>query len=103
MTRSNIGILFALPLLCLSWLTPLAVAAKNEPDHWVGTWASSPVAGPNADRGIGTADITYREIVHVSLGGSLARIVLSNEFGTEPLTIGAAHIALSAGHGEISL
>jgi lysophospholipase L1-like esterase len=37
---------------------------------------------------------TLREIVHVSLGGSRARVVLSNAFGTAPITIGAAHIAL---------
>jgi lysophospholipase L1-like esterase len=37
---------------------------------------------------------TLRQIVHTSLGGSKARVVLSNAYGTAPLTIGAAHIAL---------
>ena len=37
---------------------------------------------------------TLRQIVHVSLGGSRARVVLSNAFGTAPITIGAAHIAV---------
>jgi len=40
------------------------------------------------------ANQTLRQIVHVSLGGSRARVVLSNSFGTAPITIGAAHIAL---------
>jgi lysophospholipase L1-like esterase len=37
---------------------------------------------------------TLRQIVHTSLGGSRARVVLSNTFGTAPLEIGAAKIAL---------
>ena len=37
---------------------------------------------------------TLREIVHVSLGGDRVRVVLSNVFGTLPLEVGAAHVAL---------
>src|SRR5436853_4235505 len=37
---------------------------------------------------------TLREIVHTSLGGDRVRVVLSNAFGTLPLEIGAAHVAL---------
>jgi lysophospholipase L1-like esterase len=37
---------------------------------------------------------TLRQIVHTSLGGSRARVVLSNAYGTGPVTVGAAHIAL---------
>jgi lysophospholipase L1-like esterase len=37
---------------------------------------------------------TLRQIAHVSLGGSRVRVVLSNVFGTAPLRIGAAHVAL---------
>jgi lysophospholipase L1-like esterase len=40
---------------------------------------------------------TLRQIVHVSLGGDRVRVVLSNAFGTTPLAIGAAHVALRAG------
>lgn len=40
------------------------------------------------------ANQTLRQIVHPSIGGSKARVVLSNAYGTESLTIGAAHIAL---------
>ena len=53
--------------------------------------------------GFGTADTTYREIVHVSLGGPLVRVVFTNEFGTDPLTIGAAHVAVSEGGSAINL
>lgn len=37
---------------------------------------------------------TLREIVHISIGGSRVRVVLSNAYGTNALTIGAAHLAL---------
>jgi len=58
--------------------------------------------GPGAGRGNGQAppaplnfrNQTLREIVHVSLGGDRVRIVLSNAFGTMPLEVGAAHVAL---------
>ena len=37
---------------------------------------------------------TLRQIVHASLGGDRVRVVLSNAFGTLPLEVGAAHVAL---------
>jgi lysophospholipase L1-like esterase len=37
---------------------------------------------------------TLRQIVHTSIGGSKARVVLSNAYGTAPLTVGAASIAV---------
>lgn len=89
-------------LLCLLGLTPLTAPAAT-PDRWVGTWAASPMASLNDKAEYGSADTTLREVVHVSLGGAAVRVVLSNEFGLDPLTIGAAHIALSKGQGEIDL
>ena len=44
---------------------------------------------------------TLRQIVHVSLGGDRVRVVLSNAFGTRPLRIGAAQIALRAQNAAI--
>jgi lysophospholipase L1-like esterase len=37
---------------------------------------------------------TLRQIIHTSIGGSRVRVVLSNAYGTTPLTVGAAQIAL---------
>jgi len=44
---------------------------------------------------------TLRQIVHATIGGSKARVVLSNAYGTAPVTIGAAHIALRDRQGAI--
>jgi lysophospholipase L1-like esterase len=85
---------FSLLLLLCTLPTPFATAA----DHWVGTWAASPMAAknPTAKFGAeGTDGTTLREIVHISLGGPSVRAILTNEFGLDPLTIGAAQIALS--------
>jgi lysophospholipase L1-like esterase len=51
----------------------------------------------------GAADTTLREIVHVTLGGPILRVIFTNEFGTDPLTIGAAHVAISQGGSTINL
>jgi hypothetical protein len=44
---------------------------------------------------------TLRQIVHSSLGGSKARVVLSNAYGTAPVTVGGGHIALRDKQGAI--
>ena len=67
--------------------------------------AAAGAAGPApaAGRGTGPAPApltlnnqTIRQIVHVSAGGSRVSVVLSNVFGTTPIDVGAAHIALRA-------
>jgi len=93
----------AATLLLSIWASPARAAAAPEQPHWVGTWAAAPFAAANPEGGLGSADTTLRQIVHVSMGGSRVRIVLSNEFGLDPLTIGAAHIALSKKGDEIEL
>lgn len=40
---------------------------------------------------------TVRETLRLSAGGSSVRVVLSNRYGTAPLTVGAVHIARTAG------
>jgi lysophospholipase L1-like esterase len=88
-----------------------ALAAGPAPAQsadWIGTWAASPqpVWGPDffAPVGIPRAlrDQTIRQIVRVSLGGNRVRVLLSNEYGSEPLKIGAAHVAVSAGGSAIA-
>lgn len=98
-SRSRSLSLLAGLFLFIALVTSPAVAGP--PDHWVGTWATSPVALPNTDNKYGAEEATYREIVHISLGGDTARIILTNEFGLDPLTISAASIALHTTGTEI--
>ena len=97
-----VGVRLALVLAAVSVMGVKASAAA-QPDHWVGTWATAPLGEANTPAGPGTSDMTLREIVHVSRGGERVRVEFTNEFGTDLLTIGAAHIALSAGGSEIKL
>ena len=69
--------------------------------RWVTTWHTAvvPRAANPPQQGQGQPPLnfdnqTLRQIVHVSLGGDRIRVVLSNAFGTDPLTIGAAGVAL---------
>ncbi|MEV1050724.1 SGNH/GDSL hydrolase family protein [Streptomyces sp. NPDC049887] len=60
---------------------------------WTGTWSAAP-----GEAGVAPAGgHSVRNVVHTSLGGSEARITLSNLYGTEPLHIGRASIAVAAG------
>ncbi|HEX5566546.1 MAG TPA: SGNH/GDSL hydrolase family protein, partial [Streptomyces sp.] len=62
---------------------------------WVGTWSASPTsAEPNTPNGY--PDTSLRNVVHTSVGGTAARVQLSNLFGTRPLTVSHATLALAA-------
>jgi len=95
---SRLGlILFGLAVAGLA--APYAARAEDDSRdaHWVGTWSASPQA-PNLV-GIpilpaGFTNQTLREIVHTSIGGKVVRARLTNAYGTAPLSIGAAHLAI---------
>jgi lysophospholipase L1-like esterase len=92
--------------------------AQSSGERWLGTWATSEVGrpqsppaavpgpppfmrnecpaggGPPATGFMHFTNQTLRQIVHTSIGGNRVRVVLSNAYGTAPLTVGAAQIAL---------
>ena len=88
MRFSSLSLSFAF-LASMLALQPVKAAAA---DHWIGTWASAQVPSANKDNAFAT-DTTLRQIVHVSHGGTNVRVVFTNEFGGEPLTIGGAQVA----------
>jgi lysophospholipase L1-like esterase len=59
--------------------------------HWVGTWAAAPAP---AEGVVGFNNHTLRMNPRISLGGSSFRVRISNAYGSRPLVIGAARIAL---------
>lgn len=76
-------------------------AAQGGGAQWVTTWHTAvvPRAAMPPQQGQGQPPLnfnnqTLRQVVHVSLGGDRIRVVLSNAFGTEPLMVGAAGVAL---------
>lgn len=75
-----------------------APAAARERVRWVGAWATAQIvpAGDQITPPEDLADVTLRQIVRVTLGGSQLRVRLSNVHGTAPLAIAAASVAHSA-------
>jgi len=107
-------IIGGIALVVLLVATQPMLVAQGAGERWVGTWETAsvmrpaPEPGQPADaaspagggrRGVELPVLgnrTLRQIVRVSLGGARVRIVVSNAFGTSPLTIGGAHIARRA-------
>ena len=73
---------------------PELVAAPT--NAWIATWATSPQSGtPNPREPLLSIDNqTVRQRVRVSIGGNQIRLRFSNEFGSSPLLIGAATVAI---------
>jgi lysophospholipase L1-like esterase len=96
--------LFALAsVLCLA-VAPAqtrSAPAVAVPAPWVGTWTTAPFSGDPWHHIPTLVDSTLRQIVHTSIAGRALRIRFTNEFGTEPLRIDAASVALSAGDSAI--
>jgi len=63
----------------------------SDPARWVGTWTAAPAP---VEGGVAFANHTLRMIPRVSLGSGRLRVRVSNAYGTRPLTIGAACVAL---------
>jgi lysophospholipase L1-like esterase len=71
-------------------LSLVAGTACSQTTAWTGTWG----VAPQTDGGDTLGGQTVRHVVHTSVSGSVARIRLSNEFGTAAVTIQDVHIAL---------
>jgi len=69
---------------------------------WVGTWASAQMSVDAKDAlpPAASSDVTLRQLVRASLGGSRVRIHVSNAFGREPLTIADVDIARAVAPGS---
>jgi lysophospholipase L1-like esterase len=81
-------------------LSAAPILAQTTQPHWVATWGTAPVAQVNTHHAF-TMPTTLRQIVHVSLGGSTLRVVLTNELGVSSLNIDAAAAALPAAAGAL--
>ena len=80
------------------WCSPLfssisaTAQARNTPsENWVASWGCA----PGFAIGHELSDQTLRQFVRLSVGGDRVRIRLSNETGSQPLVIAAAHFAVA--------
>jgi lysophospholipase L1-like esterase len=72
---------------------------ERERAVWFGTWGTGPAGSIGAAPQF--ADQTLRQIVHTSAGGDRVRVRISNTFGTGPVLIGSAHLALRSSGASI--
>ncbi|WP_145008863.1 SGNH/GDSL hydrolase family protein [Pseudomonas oryzihabitans] len=94
-------------LLCTLALGLLAgetarASSAVPPPHWVATWQASPQPVWGADFLFPTHlppqldDQTVRQVARLSLGGERLRVLFSNAYGRQPVTLGPVTLALPA-------
>ena len=94
-------------LLLAATAAPLPTRAGEQATQWTTTWTASPQPLWAGDFVLPTNvpyhlwNQTVRQSARVSIGGPRVRVLLSNEYGTKPLQIGAARIARSHVDGRI--
>jgi lysophospholipase L1-like esterase len=96
---------FALALAASSAMAVTQTTAASP--AWVASWQASPQPVWGSDFLFPTNvppllhDQTVRQTARVSLGGQRLRIVLSNAYGNQPLTVGKATVARPNQNGEV--
>ena len=97
--KSSIAVfvLFMLAMFCTSCAT---LTSANE--CWISTWVSSQQLTERRNNPpVPLTNNTLRQVIHVTLGGNKLRVQFSNAYGISPVTINAAHIAVSKGASAI--
>lgn len=95
LSPSSAAAVLALALTAGACTATPAVAAPA----WIATWSASPQPVWDADFlfplhiPAALRDQTLRQVARVSLGGPRVRIVLSNAYGSQPLTVGRTTVA----------
>ena len=91
--------------MILALVVVLPLAARVEAAQWVATWGAAPVPPTPAMGPFPATPVfnnqTIRQVVRISAGGDRLRVRLTNEYGTKPLVIGQARIALVGPDGEV--
>jgi lysophospholipase L1-like esterase len=79
--------------------------AVSQAGEWVQTWGAAPLPPTPAQGPFPAtpafANQTIRQTIRASLGGQRVRVRFTNEYGTKPLVIGAARVALADEKGNI--
>lgn len=81
--------LVALFAACLMATPALAQPAIQ----WIPTWYAGPEPVGASDKALEIRDLTLRQIVRVSAGGTSIRLRLSNAYGAEPLRLDDVRVA----------
>ncbi|AOI45710.1 SGNH/GDSL hydrolase family protein [Burkholderia oklahomensis] len=105
--RKPLPVSAALPLALAAGIVTTVAPAMAASPAWVATWQASPQPVWGSDFLFPTNvppvlhEQTVRQVARVSLGGQRLRIVLSNTYGHQPLTVGRATVARPRQDGEV--
>ncbi|HXU17781.1 MAG TPA: SGNH/GDSL hydrolase family protein [Terriglobales bacterium] len=94
----------AIVLLLLTLPFSVFAQSKVEQGRWVSAWSTAvhtPLPFPGLPPTPVIENQTVRMVVRPSIGGARLRIRFSNTYGSSPLEIGAAHVALTASGSSI--
>lgn len=101
--RRLMTIMAAMVCVALGATTAAASTGPGRPDeaNWTAGWGASPVVGSaipgsTCPAGDGLTDQTVRNVIFLSTGGDHIRIRLTNTFGTTPMSISRASVAVQA-------
>ncbi len=78
---------------------PAQAAVPAASGDWLASWATAPAAA-EPDTARGYPGLSIRNVVHTSVGGTAARVRLSNLFGRRPLVLTHVTLGVAAGPGE---
>jgi hypothetical protein len=72
-----------------------SVENRGSQEHWVATWRAAPQQPMSSGTSqTGLDDETVRMVIHTTVGGGALRLRFSNEYGSQPVTIGKVDVAL---------
>jgi len=92
----HIHSIFTRVFLVLALAGGLAFSAQAADSPWVPTWTTA-ISPPGGFGGpMEFENVTLRQIVHTSAGGSALRVQVSNVFGEKELVLGGASVALQS-------
>jgi lysophospholipase L1-like esterase len=106
--RGLVGVLAAVLAATLPVAPAVASATQkggpgrdDRGQRWTAAWGASPVVGSAyqfpgvvCQAGAGVTDQTVRDVIFTSVGGDRVRVRLTNSFGSQPLTVSSASIAV---------
>ncbi|MFJ4715669.1 SGNH/GDSL hydrolase family protein [Streptomyces sp. NPDC088785] len=75
---------------------PHGSAAPASTGSWTGSWSAAPAGAEPGTETNGLSGRSIRNVVHTSIGGTGARVTLSNLYGQQPLSITHASVAVAA-------
>jgi len=80
---------------CSSNSSPATATTPAAANIWAVAWGASPESAAGSAENPGGTEQTFRSFFYPTVSGTMERVRFSNYFGTAPVTIGAARLAIA--------